>query len=505
MKAFNKRRGSVWGRVLAGVAIVAGALVATEAQQPELLIRNGLIVNADGRIMADVRIRGEQVAEIGANLKPGAGAREIDAKGMLLLPGAVDTHTHLNAEPPTPPRPNGNTDDYVSGSSAGLAGGATTLSNFIPMLEGETPEAYAERVKGAIHKSAIADFFIHVNMGNEPAKFTKSLFDKLAGMGFVSTGEDFLARVSFDQNAVAWYKAFKASGPTGVLSMLHCEDASIMAEAQERLMAEGLGSIHNFSQSAPAIAEVVAVQRAVAIAEATGSPIYILHTSSGRALQVAEEAMHRGLPVYVETRPMYLHLTAEVYQRPDAGLYLGGPPLRDKWDQDMLWAGIAKGTVHTIGTDHTGYSKESKLDPTQTLANKRMGLNNLQDYLPMMFSEGVVKERITLEQFVAVTSTNAAKLFGLYPRKGVIQVGSDADIVMWDPKLTKKIKDEEQFSNAKYSTYAGWQVTGWPKTTVRRGEVVYSDGKIVAKPGSGKFIPGARFSRPTLRQTATWY
>ncbi len=136
-----------------------------------------------------------------------------------------------------------------------------------------------------------------------------------------------------------------------------------MAEAQERLMAEGNGSIHNFSQSAPAIAEVVAVQRAVAIAEATGSPIYILHTSSGRALQVAEEAMHRGLPVYVETRPMYLHLTAEVYQRPDAGLYLGGPPLRDKWDQDKLWEGIAKGTVHTIGTDHTGYSKASKLDP----------------------------------------------------------------------------------------------------------------------------------------------
>ena len=505
MKAFIGRRKKAWGRVLAGTAIIAGALVATEAQQAELIIRNGLIVNADGRTMADVRIRGERVAEIGTNLTAGAGAREIDARGMLLLPGAVDTHTHLNAEPVNPPRPNGNTDDYVSGSSAGLAGGATTLSNFIPMLEGETPEAYAARVKGAIHKSAIADFFIHVNMGNEPAKFTPTLFDKLAGMGFVSTGEDFLARVSFDQNAVAWYKAFKAAGPAGVLSMLHCEDASIMAEAQERLMAEGKGSIHNFSQSAPAIAEVVAVQRAVAIAEATGSPIYILHTSSGRALQVAEEAMHRGLPVYVETRPMYLHLTAEVYQRPDAGLYLGGPPLRDKWDQDKLWDGIAKGTVHTIGTDHTGYSKASKLDPTQTLANKRMGLNNLQDYLPMMFSEGVIKERITLEQFVAVTSTNAAKLFGFYPRKGVIQVGSDADIVIWDRAMTKKIRDEDQFSNAKYSTYAGFEVTGWPKTTIRRGEVVYSDGKIVAKPGSGTFIPGARFARPTLRQTATWY
>jgi dihydropyrimidinase len=486
-----------------GAALALALATTTAQQQAELIIRNGLVVTAAGRTFGDVRIRGEQIAEIGTNLAAGAGAREIDARGMILMPGAVDTHTHLNAEPPNPPRPLGNTDDYVSGSSAAFAGGATTLSNFLPMLENENADAYAARVKGAIHKTGMADFFIHVNMGNDPAKFTPTLYSALASKGFVSTGEDFLARVSFDQNAVAWYKAFRDAGPAGVLSMLHAEDASIMAEAQERLMAEGKGSIHNFSQSAPVVAEVVAVQRGVAIAEATGTPIYILHTSSGRALQVAEDAMRRGLPVFVETRPMYLHLTAEVYQRPDAGLYLGGPPLRDKWDQDKLWEGIAKGTVHTIGTDHSGYSKASKLDPTQTLANKRMGLANLQEYLPMMFSEGVVKERITLEQFVAVTSTNAAKLFGLYPRKGTIQVGSDADIVIWDPNLKKKIRDEDMFSNAKYSTYAGWDVTGWPKTTIRRGEVVFDGGKILAKPGSGKFIPGAPFERPVLRPLST--
>ena len=489
--------------LLCGAAL-ALALATTTAQQPaELIVRNGLIVTAAGRIFGDVRIRGEQIAEIGTNLAAGAGAREIDARGMILMPGAVDTHTHLNAEPPNPPRPLGNTDDYVSGSSAAFAGGATTLSNFLPMLENEDANAYAARVKGAIHKTGMADFYIHVNMGNDPAKFNTALYSALAAKGFVSTGEDFLARVSFDQNAVAWFKSFRDAGHAGVLSMLHAEDASIMAEAQERLMAEGKGSIHNFSQSAPVIAEVIAVQRAVAIAEATGTPIYILHTSSGRALQVAEEAMRRGLPVFVETRPMYLHLTAEVYQRPDAGLYLGGPPLRDKWDQDKLWEGIARGTVHTIGTDHSGYSKASKLDPTQTLVNKRMGLANLQEYLPMMFSEGVVKERITLEQFVAVTSTNAAKLFGLYPRKGTIQVGSDADIVIWDPNLKKKIRDEDMFSNAKYSTYAGWDVTGWPKITIRRGEVVFDGGKILAKPGSGKFIPGAPFERPVLRPLST--
>ena len=175
------------------------------------------------------------------------------------------------------------------------------------------------------------------------------------------------------------------------------------------------------------------------------------------------------------------------------------PPLRDKWDQDMLWEGIAKGTVHTIGTDHSGYTREQKLDPTQDLANKRLGLPNLQEYLPMMFSEGVLTGRITLEQFVAVTSTNAAKLFGMYPRKGTIQVGSDADIVIWDPALTRAIRDDEQLSRAGYSTYAGREVTGFPRTTIRRGEVVYDNGTVLSEPGSGRFIPGARFQRPDLR------
>ena len=421
---------------------------------------------------------------------------------MLLLPGAVDTHTHLNPEMPDSPRPQGNQDDYVSGSAAAFAAGATTISNFIPVQPDEDVNAYALRVIDGIEKSAMADVFIHVTVGNEPARFTREMLDELAGRGFVSTGEDFLARESFDLNALAWLRVFKASGPVGVLSMLHAEDYSIMAEAQERLMAEGRGSIHNFGQSAPVVAEVVAVQRAVAIAEATGSPIYILHMSSGRAQRVAEEAMARGLPVYVETRPMYLHLTQEVYQRPDAGLYLGAPRSARSGTRTYCGKALRKGPSIPIGTDHTVYSKEAKLDKTQTIADKRMGFSNLQEYLPMLFSEGVLKERITLEQFVAVTSTNAAKLFGMYPRKGTIEVGSDADIVIWDPTMKKTIRDEDQFSNVNYSTYAGWEVTGFPRTTIRRGEVVYDNGQVMAQPGSGKFIPGAPFQRPHLRPTS---
>src|SRR5688572_24562587 len=166
--------------LICGAALALALATTTAQQQGDLIIRNGLIVTAAGRTFGDIRIRGEQVAEIGTNLAAGAGAREIDAKGMILLPGAVDTHTHLNADPDAAPRPNANTDNYISGGSAGLAGGATTLSNFIPMQDGETAAAYAERVKHAISKSAISDFFIHVNMGNDPTKFGPALYNQLA-------------------------------------------------------------------------------------------------------------------------------------------------------------------------------------------------------------------------------------------------------------------------------------------------------------------------------------
>jgi dihydropyrimidinase len=400
--------------------LALGLIAGVEAQQPELLIRNGLIVTEAGRVLGDLRVRGETIAEIGPNLTAAPGAREIDARGMILVPGAVDPHTHLVPVLENPPRPTGNQDDYVSGSAAAFAGGVTTVSNFIGLGEDDV-DVYASRIASQISKSGIADVFVHVSMGRDPARFTHlPTLKQLAGRGFTSTGENFFANLAFDVNALAFYKAFKASGVAGILSMMHCEDASIVADARETMIAEGRGSLHNIAQSAPAIAEVVAVQRAVAIGEATGSPIYILHTSSERALRVAEEAMSRGLQVYVETRPFYLHVTEEAYLRPDVGLYMGTPLLRQKRDQDALWEGIAKGTVHTIGSDHTAFSKEAKLDPTQTVANMRAGFSNLQEYRPMLYSEGVVKGRITLEQFVDVTATNPAKLFGMYPRKGTL-------------------------------------------------------------------------------------
>ncbi len=495
----------------------------TQAQLPaELVIRNGLIVNDTGRLEADIRIRGEKIVEIAPGLQASPGAKVIDANGLLLLPGALDTHTHLELAPLANRKFGDKIDDWTTGSMSALAGGVTTISNFIPMASDEDPNAFADRVIKSLETYAIADVYPRALVrptstpkGAPPDPLTqKRTYDALVARGIVGTGEDAMAGSrpapsgswaggeQYDKNSLAWIKKFRASGEAGVVSAIHAEDYSILAEAVERLQTEDAGTggtIHNFAQFQPVIGEVLAVQRSVAIAEATGAPILIDHVSSGRALKVAEEAQRRGLPVYVETRPQYLHVTSQKYASADAGLWLGGPPMRDKWDQDMLWDGIRRGVIHTIGTDHSGYTRAAKSDPTQNVGKRRQGFPNLQEYPPMLFSDGVVKDRITLEQFVAVTSTNAAKIFGLYPRKGVIAVGSDADIVIWDPAKKRIIKDADMFSATKFSAYAGFEVTGFPKTTIRRGEVVYDNGKIVAQPGSGRFIAGAKFQRPMLR------
>jgi dihydropyrimidinase len=523
MVSFPRARkgGSLSATCSAIALILAGAFVAqstvTRAQAPsETVIHNGLIINDTGKMAGDIRIRGEKIVEIAPHITASPGAKEIDATGMFLMPGIIDTHTHLELEPVgSVPEANRNTqrgavDDLTSGSRAALAGGITTMTDFIAMRNDEDPNAFADRVIAAVNKYSIADVYIRalvrpisVPKGSAPDPLTqKKTYDALVARGIASTGEDRLSTDQFDKNSLGWMKKFRASAEAGVVSSLHAEDYSILAEAQERLLSENGGAggtLHNFGQAMPIIGEVIAVQRGVAVSEATGAPIIIDHISSGRALKVVEDAQRRGLPVYVEGRPQYLHATAQKYSQPDVNIWLGGPPIRDMWDQDMIWDGIRRGVIHTIGTDHTGFTKESKVDPTQSLLDRRMGIPNLQEYPPMMFSAGVLEERITPEQFVAVTATNAAKILGLYPRKGVIAAGSDADIVIWDPAKKMILKDADQLSRAGFTAYAGTEVTGFPRTTIRRGEIVYDKGKVIAQPGSGRFIAAAKFQRPVLR------
>ena len=480
--------------VLVLVAVLFAYISGMTAQQPaELIIRNGLLVTTVGRADADLRIRNGVIAEIGRNLTAAAGTQVIDAKGMLVLPGGIDPHVHL-----TPTRAATTlkgADDYTSASRAALAGGKTTISNFVTLAVNTDLRPLLAEAADLVKKQAIADVILHVTV-NDPNQLTPADVAMLYDRGF--TLKIFMVRPAFDQNLAGFVKLIRAAGAAGLLTMLHCEDASIITTTQERMMAEGRGALHgqNFAESRPVVAEEIATQRAVGISEATGAPIYIVHISSERAMRAAEAGQARGLPVFTEVRFLYLHLTRERFDQPDGAIYTGDPPLREKNDANYLWSALAKGAVNVVDTDHVGYTREEKLDPSLDIINHRPAGNYLQVQLPLLFSEGVRTGRITLEQMVALSSTNPAKLFGLYPRKGTIAVGSDGDVVIWDPNLRRTIRDEDQLANARFSIFSGWEVTGWPIVTIRRGEIVYRDGKILAAAGSGQLAPRQHWQKP---------
>ncbi len=474
------------------VAVVTGFFViaaAVSAQpEPEILIHGGRVFT-DGSLQAtDVRVVGATITEIGPGLEArGADTQEIDAEGLIVLPGGIDPHVHLGGV---------RMDDYTSGSRAALAGGITTISNFGGVADGETPAETLARAMPEIRAQTIADVIFHPIV-SDPTSATGETLAALVDAG-QTTIKVFMVRPTFDANAPGFVHTMHAAREHGVLMMMHCEDAAIVQVTAERMVAEGRGSLAHFADARPVAAEEAATLRAVAMAEATGTPIYIVHLSSERALRIAEAAQQRGLPVYVETRPIYLHLTRERFDGPTPGLYIGQPPLREQSDLDALWDGIARGTVHVVATDHVAYTREQKLDPAQNVAQHRAGMSNLQVMLPMLYSDGVNEERISLERFVEVTSSNPARLFGLYPRKGTIAIGSDADLVLWDPNETRTIRNEDMFSGSGYSIHAGRSVTGWPQITIRRGEVVYRDGEVLGTAGSGDLLRREPWREPPL-------
>jgi len=353
-------------------------------------------------------------------------------------------------------------------------------------IQGESPIASLDREIDTAREQTIADLFLHPVLDEGTENFLDDI-PKLLDRGCNSI-KIFMVTPWFDAQTPAYVKAIRIAGENGMMTVIHCEDYALIEEAVEQLVADGKTSLRYYAESRPIISEVVATQRAVAFAEMTGAPVYIVHLSCKRALDVCIEAQSRGLPVYVETRPLYLHLTKERFLEDDGAKYVGQPPLRDPGDAEALWEGIRDGTIHTVCTDHAPWSLQAKLDAGHTLTNLRPGVANLQTMIPMLYSEGVLRRRISLNRFVEVTSTNAAKLFGLYPQKGEIMVGSDADLVIFDPNLKQKVQASMLKSNSDYSPFEGWEVTGWPEVTIRRGEVVFQEGRVIGKPGSGQLL-----------------
>lgn len=452
----------------------------------ELLIENGTVVTAEASFAADVLVENGRITAIGENLTSTSAITRIDANGKLVMPGGVDPHVHLGLR-------NEWVDDYHTGSMAALAGGITTISNFPYAAPGTNLRDLLESEAQLIRDQSIADVILHTII-TEPQSQTAQL-QTLIDMGQPSI-KVFMNFEFFDPNASQFLETIEVAGNAGIITLIHAEDAAVLDHQATTLEANGQTTIRYQSAARPPLAEQVAMERAVAMAEQSGSPIYAVHVSSERALKVAQDARSRGLPFFIETRPIYLHLTDDRFEGEEPGIYVGQPPLRAQSDQDALWQALENGSIQVIGTDHVAYSREDKVDPSQTIRNHRAGMNHLQMLRPLLYSDGVLKGRISVERMVELTSTNPAKIFGLFPQKGTIAVGSDADIVIWDPEETRVVRDEDMFSATGFSIYSGWEVTGWPITTIRRGEIVYDNGEILGTAGTGRLLERDSWQSP---------
>jgi dihydropyrimidinase len=337
-----------------------------------------------------------------------------------------------------------------------------------------------------VREQAIADVFLHASVWPPTAEFVAS-YPALVERGQPSI-KLYMTRQDFGAQLANVITALEAARDAGVLTMVHCEDGAMLAAAVRRLTASGRTSLRNYAESRPVIAEVAATQQAAALCELTRAPMYVVHLSAARALDVCLAARASGLPLHVETRPLFIHLTEERLQGPDGPLFVGQPPLRTRGDVDAMWRGLVDGGIDVLATDHAPWTRAQKLDPALSIARVRPGASDLQFMLPMYFSEGTLKRGLALQRFVETTSTNPAKLFGLYPRKGVIRVGADADIAIWDPVRRATVRGDDDLSRSDYSPYEGWEVTGWPILVMRRGEVVFEAGTVSGTAGSGRLV-----------------
>ena len=460
-------------------------------QDFDLVVRAGTVVTAGGQAQCDVAVRDGVIAQLGG---PVRGRRELNASGALVLPGGLDVHVHLSSSGTPEPGVPAWADDFDSGSAAAAAGGITTVGNMTFPAPGNSLAQALDRDLSTAREQARVDYLLHPVLV-EPTPRALAELPELAAAGHTSV-KLFMVAEEFDAHADQMIEAVRIAGSHGMLTLIHCEDGPLVRHAGEQLVRAGMGGLEHFAASRPVAAERAAVSRAVSICEQTGAPVCVVHLSSEQALAAAWAGKARGLPVYVETRPLYLYLTSEALAGPDGARFIGAPPLREPADVAALWAGLSCGAVDTVGSDHAPWRLADKLDQSQDVTTARQGVADLETMLPMLFDAGVATGRLSLARFVALTAASPARLAGLWPRKGTIAPGADADLVVLDPQLARTIDGASMHSRAGYSPYDGRSVRGWPRFTVSRGEVVYSDGEVTGAPGRGQCLRRAASSPP---------
>lgn len=453
-----------------------------------VLIKNGRIITATDDYLADIFIEGEVVKVIGKNLAMKAG-KEINAEGRLVMPGGIDPHVHLDM----PFMGTFSSDDYESGTRAALFGGTTMVIDFILQKQGNSLRSALDEWHGRSEGNCVGDYSFHMAVTDFNDDTKKEIREMIEQEGIVSF-KTFMAYKGAlmidDRQMVGLMEEVKKHG--GLINV-HATNGDMIDYLVAKHRAEGkLAPLYHYL-SQPEITEAEASERFADMAFYTGCPGYIVHLTCEGALNAVRQATRRNQKVFVETCIQYLLLDASLYEKDFEGAkWVMSPPLRQKKDQETLWAGINQGLVQVVATDHCPFRWEQKLMGKEDFSKIPNGHPAIEHRMELLFSEGVRKERITLNKYVEVACTNPAKIFGMFPRKGTIAVGSDADIIILDPDERHSISSKSHHMNVDYSGYEGWELTGKIKTVLLRGQLAIHDNKCLLNKGYGQFIKRSR-------------
>jgi dihydropyrimidinase len=462
------------------------------------VIKHGTIVTADLTYKADVKIDGGRIVEIGPDL---SGDTVLDASGCYVMPGGIDPHVHLEM----PFMGTYSADDFESGTRAALAGGTTMVVDFCLPDPGQS---LLDALKRWDNKATRAncDYSFHMSVtwwGEQVFNEMKTVVQEKG----INTFKHFMAyKGALMVNDDEIFASFSRCAELGALPLVHAENGDVVAAMQQKLMDAGNDGPEAHAYSRPASVEGEATNRAIIIADMAGAPLYVVHTSCEQAHEAIRRARSNGMRVYGE--PLIQHLTLDESEYFDkdwdhSARRVMSPPFRNKTHQDSLWAGLASGSLQVVATDHCAFTTDQKRTGVSDFRKIPNGTGGLEDRMPMLWTHGVATGRITMNEFVAVTSTNIAKILNVYPRKGAILVGADADIVVWDPAKEKTIAASTQQSAIDYNVFEGKQVKGLPRYTLTRGKLAIDDGAVKTEEGHGQFVSREPF--PAVSQAlSTW-
>ena len=469
-----------------------------------LFIRNGTIVNADATFVGDILCRDGVIAEVGPNLTPPPDVEIIDATGKLVFPGFIDPHVHIYL----PFMGTFSKDDYASGSKAALMGGTTTLIEMCCPSRSDDPLEAIRLWKSKAAGISSCDYTFHMGVTRFDDGTAESLRTIVLEEGITSFKVFLAYKGAFGIEDAELYQTLSLARELGVVVTAHCENADLVAETQKRLVGEGKTGPEWHEVSRPIAVEAEGCHHLMTFAELTGAEVYVVHTSCIPAVAAIVEARKRGVNAWIETVAPYLTLDSSYAELPDfeGAKYVMSPPIRAKEHGDFLWQCLADGTVNTVGTDHAPFdfspqkhmghpdpakSVDANGLPSGKLGNFTLipnGIPSIEERVKLLYTEGVCRDRIDLQTLVRCASTQAAKIFGLYPRKGIIAAGSDADIVVWDPKWSGKISAATHSMATDYSAFEGREVTGRAEFVTVRGQIMVREGKWMGSGGEGQFL-----------------